>query len=100
MDRILKQKYGEAGNQLRVANCFKEITMKITKALCILLMLISNSSLFAQTENDSLLIEETALSYIEGLFTINYERMEKALHPKLAKKIIKKDDKGNGRKVF
>lgn len=60
-------------------------------------MLISNSTVFAQIEIDSLLIKETTLNYTEGLFTNNYERMEKALHSELAKRVIKKDDKGNYR---
>jgi hypothetical protein len=60
-------------------------------------MLISNSTLSAQTENDSLLFKETALNYIEGLLTNNYERMEKELHPELAKRVIRKDVKGNYR---
>jgi len=71
--------------------------MRITKTFCVLIMLILNSTLCAQTKNDSLLIKETALNYIEGLFTNNYERMEKALHPELAKRVIKKDNKGNYR---
>jgi hypothetical protein len=58
------------------------------KVFCIVVMLASSITLFGQTENDSLLIKETALNYIEGLFTNNYERMEKALHPELAKRVI------------
>ncbi len=71
--------------------------MKITKVLCIVTMIALSNTLFGQTGNDSLLIKESALNYIEGLFTNNYERMEKALHPELAKRVIMKDDKGNYR---
>ncbi|HNT83051.1 MAG: hypothetical protein FNNCIFGK_00036 [Bacteroidia bacterium] len=60
-------------------------------------MLASTSTLFGQTINDSLLIKETALNYIEGLWTNNYKRVEKDIHPELAKRVIKKDDKGNYR---
>ena len=71
--------------------------MKVTKLFCIAIMLFSGVASFGQTENDSLLIKETALNYIAGLFTNNYERVEKAIHPELAKRVIKKDDKGNYR---
>ncbi len=71
--------------------------MKITHVICVMIMLASTSALFGQTVNDSLLIKETALNYIEGLWTNNYERMEKAIHPELAKRVIRKDDEGNYR---
>ncbi|MFC3416151.1 nuclear transport factor 2 family protein [Algoriphagus hitonicola] len=71
--------------------------MKISHVICVVIMLVSTSSLFGQTKSDSLLIKETALNYIEGLWTNNYERMEKAIHPELAKRVIRKDDKGNYR---
>ncbi|WP_296619317.1 nuclear transport factor 2 family protein [Marivirga sp.] len=71
--------------------------MKISHIICVVIMLVSTSSLFGQTKSDSLLIKETALNYIEGLWTNNYERMEKAIHPELAKRVIRKDDNGNYR---
>lgn len=71
--------------------------MKLTKLFCIAIIFVSSATSFGQTENDSLSIKETALNYIEGLFTNNYERVEKAIHPELAKRVIKKDDKGNYR---
>ena len=71
--------------------------MKLIKVFCIVIMFASSSTLFGQTKTDSLLIKETALNYIEGLFTNNYERMEKAIHPELAKRVIREDDKGNYR---
>jgi hypothetical protein len=71
--------------------------MKTTKVICVVLMFATCTTLFGQTKNDSLLIKETALNYIEGLFTNNYQRMEKALHPELAKRVIMKDNKGNYR---
>jgi hypothetical protein len=39
-----------------------------------------------------LLIKETVLNYLEGLDTNDYSRVEKAMHPELAKRVIKKDD--------
>ena len=61
------------------------------------LLIVTSCNLFAQTERDTLLIKETALNYIEGLYTNNYERMEKALHPELAKRVINKDENENYR---
>jgi len=61
------------------------------------ILILSGGVLFAQTEGDTLLIHETALNYIEGLYTNDYLRMEKALHPELAKRVIKKDENGNYR---
>jgi hypothetical protein len=71
--------------------------MKITHVIYVMIMLASTSTLFGQKVNDSLLIKETALNYIEGLWTNNYERMEKAIHPELAKRVIRKDNEGNYR---
>ncbi len=39
-----------------------------------------------QTENEA--IRQVALDYIEGWYTVNPERMERALHPDLAKRIV------------
>ncbi|MDQ3799927.1 MAG: nuclear transport factor 2 family protein [Acidobacteriota bacterium] len=43
------------------------------------------------------LIKQTALDYIEGWYEGNAERMERALHPDLAKRIVRNDDRGNSR---
>jgi hypothetical protein len=43
------------------------------------------------------LIKQTALDYIEGWYEGNAERMERALHPDLAKRIVRTDDRGNSR---
>jgi hypothetical protein len=42
----------------------------------------------AQTAADSSAIVATALDYIEGYYTGDGERMERALHPDLAKRIV------------
>ncbi len=42
-------------------------------------------------------ITQTALDYIEGWYEGNAERMERALHPELAKRIVRKDLQGNNR---
>ena len=42
----------------------------------------------AQSAADSAAIRATALDYIEGWYTGDAERMERALHPDLAKRIV------------
>jgi hypothetical protein len=42
---------------------------------------------------DATAIKQTALDYIEGWYEGNAERMEKALHPELAKRIVQTDQK-------
>lgn len=49
--------------------------------------LITANSL-AQTSADSAAVRQTALDYIEGWYEGNAERMERALHPALAKRIV------------
>jgi hypothetical protein len=48
----------------------------------------------AQTVADSTAIRQAALDYIEGWYEGNAERMERALHPDLAKRIINTDQRG------
>jgi hypothetical protein len=48
---------------------------------------------------DSAGIREAALNYIEGWYSGNAERMEKALHPELAKRIVRTDP-ATGRSSF
>lgn len=48
----------------------------------------------AQTPSDADLIKQTALDYIEGWYEGNAERMQRALHPELAKRIVRTDDRG------
>ena len=52
----------------------------------------------AQTDADKAAINATALNYAEGWYEGNGDRMESALHPDLAKRMIGTDDKG--RSVF
>ena len=51
----------------------------------------------AQTATDSAAIRATALDYIEGWWTGNAERMERALHSHLAKRIVFTDSSGHSR---
>jgi hypothetical protein len=58
----------------------------------LLLALISNSH--AQSAADAAAIKQTALDYIEGWYEGNAERMERALHPELAKRIVRTNKEG------
>ncbi len=49
----------------------------------------------AQAPEDAAAIKQTALDYIEGWYEGNAERMERALHPELAKRIVQTDPANN-----
>lgn len=49
------------------------------------------------SDADKTAITQTALDYIEGWYTGDAERMERALHPDLAKRIVRTNDKGQSR---
>jgi hypothetical protein len=48
----------------------------------------------APKASDAELIKQTALDYIEGWYEGNAERMERSLHPELAKRIVRTDNRG------
>ncbi len=49
---------------------------------------VVSAQLFAQSAADSAAIRETTLNYVEGWYEGNPARMEKAVHPKLVKRIV------------
>ena len=49
------------------------------------------------SDADKQAITQTALDYVEGWYEANPERMERALHPDLAKRVVFTDDKGRSR---
>jgi hypothetical protein len=59
------------------------------------LTLLAPSSLVAQAREDSVGIRQAAADYIEGWYSGNGDRMAKALHPELAKRIMNADTTGN-----
>jgi hypothetical protein len=74
-----------------------EITMRkmiLASAFC-LLVVVSQAN--AQSSADASGIKQTALDYIEGWYEGNAERMERALHPELAKRIVRTNQEGNSR---
>ena len=50
---------------------------------------------FAQTSADTTAIVANALDYIEGWYEGNADRMERALHPDLAKRIVSTSESGS-----
>ena len=55
-------------------------------AAAVTLAMLSPS--FAQAPDEAGAIKQTALDYIEGWYEGNAERMQRALHPELAKRIV------------
>ncbi len=62
---------------------------------CLLLPLLASAPARADgvSADDKAAIEKTALDYIEGWYEGNAERMERSLHPELAKRIVRTDPK-------
>ena len=63
----------------------------------LLLMSVGRSEASAQAAPDSAGIRTAALDYIEGWYTGDGARMERALHPELAKRIVRSDSLGRYR---
>jgi hypothetical protein len=60
-------------------------------ALLLALLPVLPGALYAQSPADSAAITQTALDYIEGWYEGNAERMQRALHPELAKRMVATD---------
>jgi hypothetical protein len=70
--------------------------MKKTVASLALLLVCANGA-SAQSAADSAAIRATALDYVEGWYAGDATRMERALHPELAKRIVQTDERGRSR---
>jgi len=57
--------------------------------IVVALLWLAPKPLPAQAAADSAAIRQTALDYIEGYYEGSGERMERALHPELAKRIVR-----------
>jgi hypothetical protein len=73
--------------------------MKISSfvASALLISCVIPPAVSGQTQADSAAIRQTALDYIQGWYTADATRMERALHPELAKRIVRTDSQGNYR---
>jgi len=70
------------------------------RTLALLFVVICVGGVQAQTgpsDADKEAIKQTALDYIEGWYEGNPERMERALHPELAKRIVRTNPEGRSR---
>jgi hypothetical protein len=67
--------------------------------LGVLLMVGLTPTIRAQSAADSAAIRATALDYIDGWYTNNPARMERALHPHLAKRLVWSDSTGKSHLV-
>jgi hypothetical protein len=56
--------------------------------LLLLAVVLAATPVRAQTAADSTAIRQAALDYIEGWYAGDADRMERALHPELAKRIV------------
>ena len=60
-------------------------------SVVVVIAIAGHALVSAQAENER--IRQTALDYVEGWYTGDAARMERALHPDLAKRIVRFDDK-------
>ena len=66
--------------------------MHLRLAVAVLVILTTRAA--AQSAADSAGIRQAALDYIDGYYTGDAERMERAVHPELAKRIVRTNDQG------
>jgi hypothetical protein len=66
----------------------------MVRATLLLLAVMPFAILRAQTAADSTGIRQAALDYIEGYYEGDGARMERALHPELAKRIVRTNEQG------
>jgi Putative lumazine-binding len=74
--------------------------MKKTALILFTFLILYAAQTQAQTnvsDADKAAITQTALDYIEGWYAGDAERMERSLHPDLAKRIVRTTDKGQSR---
>src|SRR5437762_9047816 len=77
-------------------------TMKTITLVMIAILISCAGEGRAQTiaaDADKAAIKQTALDYIEGWYEGNAERMERALHPELAKRIVRTNPQNNASRL-
>jgi hypothetical protein len=67
---------------------------RISLTIACLATIVLPTMSHGQSAADSAAIRTAALDYIEGWYTGNAERMERAVHPDLAKRIMNTDPRG------
>ena len=73
--------------------------MKRIFAIAVLFLAVGGAASAQETAADKEreAIKQTALDYVEGWYEGNAERMERALHPELAKRIVRTGPEGRSR---
>lgn len=71
--------------------------MRLMPLLCLALLAAAATPVAAQTSADSAAIRTTAHDYIDGWYEGDAARMERALHPHLAKRLVYQDPQGRSR---
>ncbi|MGI8835490.1 MAG: nuclear transport factor 2 family protein [Pyrinomonadaceae bacterium] len=66
-------------------------------ALVLVCSFEAHAQTIAASDADQAAIKQTALDYVEGWYEGNVERMERALHPELAKRIVRANQQGQSR---
>lgn len=67
---------------------------KLLSAAALVLAMALPGAARAQTAADSAAIRQTALDYVEGWYAGDAARMERAVHPELAKRIVRTNPQG------
>jgi Putative lumazine-binding len=73
------------------------MTKRILLAVVFLLIGVVAGVQAQTADADKAAIKQTALDYVEGWYEGNAERMERALHPELAKRIVRNSPEGRSR---
>lgn len=68
--------------------------MKFTATVFAMVLFVCVASHAQTTDAEREAIKATALDYVEGWYEGNADRMERALHPDLAKRIVRTNEKG------
>lgn len=74
--------------------CFYAKGNSMRQLLLPVLLIAGITVTSAQTSADSADIRQTALDYVEGWYAGDVDRMERALHPELQKRIVQTDESG------
>ena len=72
------------------------MTKKLFLAFAVIVAALAVNT-HAQTTDEKTAIKQAALDYVEGWYEANPERMERALHPELAKRIVRTGPEGRSR---
>src|SRR5687767_10775121 len=97
--REIRGSFSSGSDSLTDGNFSLTRQMKISNAAASALLVFCSiiPAASAQTASDSSAIRQAALDYIQGWYAGDAARMERALHPELAKRIVRTDAAGNFR---